>query len=191
MEHEVLHITSTLESGRQFRESICKAAGTDVTACYQCGKCTAGCPVSFAMDIPPRQVMRLVQLGMEKEALHSRTIWLCAGCHTCSTRCPKSVDIAAVMEALRIKAKKAGITPDKSIDSFHDIFLNSVEKFGRVHEMGLIINFNLKTMQPMKDAMYGPAMLKRGKLHILPEKIHDHAAVKKIFEKVRRLGGEE
>ncbi|NIQ78825.1 MAG: heterodisulfide reductase subunit C, partial [Anaerolineae bacterium] len=73
----------------------------NVSACYQCGKCTAGCPVAYEMDYTPNQIIRGVQLGMREMVLSSRAIWLCAACETCSTRCPQEADPAAVMDALR------------------------------------------------------------------------------------------
>ncbi|MGA9350277.1 MAG: 4Fe-4S dicluster domain-containing protein [Anaerolineae bacterium] len=76
-------------------------SGQDLLACYQCGECSAGCPVAFAMDLLPSQVIRLVQLGQVEEALDSETIWFCAACQTCYSRCPKGVDLSRIMEALR------------------------------------------------------------------------------------------
>lgn len=76
-------------------------SGQDLLACYQCGKCAAGCPVAFAMDLLPSQVIRLAQLGQIAELLDTQTIWLCAACQTCYTRCPKGVDLSRIMEALR------------------------------------------------------------------------------------------
>ena len=76
-------------------------SGQDLLACYQCGECSAGCPVAFAMDMLPSQVIRLVQLGQVEEALESETIWFCAACQTCYARCPKGVDLSRIMEALR------------------------------------------------------------------------------------------
>jgi len=70
-------------------------------ACYHCGKCSAGCPAAGFMDILPNQVIRLVQLGLVRNALESETIWFCAACQTCYARCPKGVDLPRVMEALR------------------------------------------------------------------------------------------
>ena len=77
-------------------------SGENVLACYQCGKCSAGCPMSPLMDMLPNQIIRLVQLGQIEEVVKSKTIWLCASCFSCSARCPKGVDLARVMEALRL-----------------------------------------------------------------------------------------
>ncbi len=76
-------------------------SGVNLSACYQCGNCSAGCPCVEAMDIPPQRVMRHCQLGQIDEILSANTIWVCAACITCSARCPRSIDIAAVMEGLR------------------------------------------------------------------------------------------
>ncbi|MBO8168013.1 MAG: 4Fe-4S dicluster domain-containing protein [Thermoanaerobacteraceae bacterium] len=187
---ERLNLSAAFTEGQDFRDKIKAFSGVDVKDCYQCGKCTAGCPVAFAMDYTPRQVMRLLQLGLKEEALKCRSIWLCAHCETCYARCPKEIDLAKVMEALRIEAKGLGYVPEKNINLFNDLFLESVEKYGRVHEMGLILNFNLRSGQPFKDAGLGPKLLSNGKIHITAEKIEDNGAVKRIFENVRRMGGE-
>jgi len=76
-------------------------SGQNLLACYQCGKCAAGCPSAFAMDMLPSQVIRLLQLGQVDEVLHSETPWFCASCQTCYSRCPKGLDLSRVMEALR------------------------------------------------------------------------------------------
>lgn len=84
----------------EFVKRVEEISGQDLLACNQCGKCSAGCPAVMAMDLLPNQVIRLVQLGLE-EALASETIWLCASCLTCLSRCPKGVDLPRIMEALR------------------------------------------------------------------------------------------
>ncbi len=86
----------------EFVRKVEEISGQTLPSCYQCGKCSAGCPLSFAMDLLPNQIIRLVQLGLEEDIANSKTIWLCASCLTCSVRCPRGVDLAKVMEALRL-----------------------------------------------------------------------------------------
>ena len=85
-----------LEPKRGLAEQIKAEHGEDVNRCYQCLKCSAGCPMTFAMDYPPSQIMRMVQLGQEDDLLASKTIWVCLTCNTCSIRCPNDIDIALV-----------------------------------------------------------------------------------------------
>ncbi len=85
-------------------------SGQDLLACNQCGKCSAGCPVAAALDVLPSAVLRMAQLGME-EVLEAETLWTCASCLTCVSRCPKGVDLPRVMEALRTVAMNRGIRP--------------------------------------------------------------------------------
>lgn len=91
----------------KFVRDVEEISGQDLLACNQCGKCSAGCPVAGAMDLLPSQAIRMAQLGME-EVLQSSTIWVCASCLTCVTRCPKGVDLPRLMEALREISLRAG-----------------------------------------------------------------------------------
>ena len=85
----------------KFVGQIEEISGENLLACNQCGKCSAGCPVAFSLDILPNQVIRLAQLGIE-DVLDCQTIWTCAACLTCVSRCPKGIDLPRVMEAIRI-----------------------------------------------------------------------------------------
>jgi heterodisulfide reductase subunit C2 len=95
-----VHISheSTAET---FIAKIEALSGQDLLACYQCGKCSAGCPMAKYMDILPNQMIRFAQLGLKDELLASNAIWMCVSCLTCNTRCPKGVKIAEVIEAVR------------------------------------------------------------------------------------------
>ncbi len=88
-------------AAKDFIDKVQALAGQDLLACYQCGKCSAGCPMAKHMDIPPNQMIRFAQLGLYKELLASESIWLCVSCLTCNTRCPKGVRIAETIEAMR------------------------------------------------------------------------------------------
>jgi len=85
----------------KFLDKVKELSGESIYACYQCGKCSAGCPSISEMDTSPSGIIHLLQLGEEKEVLNSKTIWICASCFTCVTRCPKGVDLAKIMESLR------------------------------------------------------------------------------------------
>lgn len=189
MEH-ALSLTPTPVQDKEIIARIEKEAGTSINLCYQCGKCTAGCPVAFAMDYPPRQIIRFMQLGLPGEALQADSIWICATCETCSARCPRGVDIASLMDACRREALATGIVTDKKVAVFNEAFLSGVKNFGRTYEAGLLLQHNLKTMQPFKDTELGLPMMKRGKVGIFPEKIKGRDAVKQIFNRIEKMGRE-
>src|SRR4030042_2127797 len=94
-----------------FLAAVESHSGERVCACSQCRKCTNGCPLAFAMDLKPNQVMRMVQLGLDDELLRAKTIWICASCQTCTTRCPNDIDIAHVMDSLRQLGRESGVPP--------------------------------------------------------------------------------
>lgn len=151
--------------------------------CYQCGKCSAGCPVRNYMDESPNQVVRLVQLGFDDKALHSSTIWLCASCLTCSTRCPQNFDLAKFMDAMREVALEKGIkTKEDDTVQFHKAFLNQIKKYGRAFEFGLMRDYKLKTKNLFQDMTLAPKSILEGKIGFFPHKIKDRKSIKKIFE---------
>ncbi len=146
--------------------------GQSVYLCYQCVKCTSGCPVGKYFDWQPNQVMRAVQLGQEDIALKSQTPWLCAACQTCSTRCPQGLDIPAIMEFLTREALKRGISPPVyEVDAFNKAFLREVRLWGRSYELGLMAELKLRTLRThslTEDLDLGVKVLRKNKLPILP-----------------------
>lgn len=114
-----------------FIQELEELSGENLFACYQCGKCTAGCPLAFSMDILPHQILRLMQLGQLETVLNSNSYWHCAACLTCTSRCPKDVDLARVMEALRTILIRAGKSP---IQVFHP----PVELFAKLPQQAFV-----------------------------------------------------
>jgi heterodisulfide reductase subunit C2 len=88
-------------AAQAFIDKVEALSNQELLACYQCGKCSAGCPMAKYMDILPHQMIRYAQLGLKEELLASESIWMCVSCLTCNTRCPKGVRIAEVIEAIR------------------------------------------------------------------------------------------
>ncbi len=189
---ESININQSIAKNAHFIEEIGIESGQPVQKCYQCGKCTAGCPVAFAMDYTPNQVIRMVQLGMKDELLKSQTIWICASCSTCSTRCPCNVEIAHVMETLRIMAGRSGTAPAgkaKYVEVMYNALLNTVEKYGRTYEVGLVLENNLKSGKLFNGADMGMPMFQKGKLQLMPSKVQGAAEVARIFAEVRKMEG--
>lgn len=183
----VLNLSRAAADGARFVEEVEKRSGQRLTHCYQCGKCTAGCPLAFSMDLMPHQVIRLVQLGLREEALDNKAVWLCSTCATCSTRCPKNVDLAALMDALRIMARREGRTQKGAGTAlFNRIFLDSVRRHGRAHELGIGLQHNLRSGKPFKDSDLARGLLVRGRLKFRPSRIKGAAEVARIFAEVKR-----
>ena len=159
--------------------------GNELEHCFQCLKCAAGCPMSEHMDLGPARVIRLLQLGQLERVLRSNTIWLCAGCLTCSTRCPNTIDIAHIMDALRQEAMRRGIEgPSKKIAGFHNGFLKSVRRHGRSFETGLLAGYALKNGELMKNMGLGMTMFFKGKMPMLPKNVANRKAIRKMFERL-------
>lgn len=188
----VINITEQHERNKDLIKLVSEKSGEDLTKCYQCGKCSAGCPAAEAMDYRPNRIIRMIQLGLIDEVLNSRAIWVCATCSTCTARCPRNVDLARLMDTLRIMSYKLGKTAKvKGEVNFHDCFNKSVLRWGRVYELGLVVGLKLGgTGQLLDDAELGLPMFMRGKLDLLPPKIKGAKDIQKIAEAIKRLEGE-
>ncbi|MEI7590227.1 MAG: 4Fe-4S dicluster domain-containing protein [Deltaproteobacteria bacterium] len=157
-----------------------------IQRCFHCRKCTAGCPLAGAMEYNPNKVIKMVQMGMEKEVLESKAIWLCASCETCVTRCPNEVDIAHMMDVLRGMALAKGAKiAEKNIVKFHDSFLATIKIGGRINEPLMMVLYKLKSGDLFSDMVIGLGMFLKGKLSIVSPRTKDIKAVKDIFEKTK------
>jgi len=159
-------------------------SGIKVSACYQCKKCSNGCPVVSAMDFQPNRLIRMIQMGLKEDVLRSSTIWVCASCETCSTRCPNDIEIATLMDHLRQAAIREGkVEKEKNTPIFHQTFLSSIRKHGRVHELMMIGEYRFKTKDFMSDLRLGWEMFKRGRLKLFPAGVKGRREIEEIFKR--------
>lgn len=175
------------ETKQDLAARINSAVGVDVNRCYQCGKCTAGCPMAPYMDLAPSRVMRLVQIGDEaaiEKLLTGSAIWSCAACLTCTQRCPQDLDPAAVIDALREMSYYQHKVPAKQqkVVAFHRAFLDTVRASGRMSEIPLIRRYKLASLDLLADVMLAPLMVARGKLPFRIHRIKGWREMRKIFD---------
>jgi len=175
----------TAEAGKPKQSlgaAVKEQSGTDLYRCYQCQCCGNGCPFVQAMDYTPNQVIRLVQFGMRQEVLSCKTIWFCVGCHTCSSQCPMGIDMAAIMDTLRLMAVKEGVAIGKpNIIDFHEEVLRSLEKYGRAHKLGIMLGYKRQTGRWLRDLDVGLKMLAKRKLDLLPSRVKDGKEITELF----------
>ena len=168
-------------------EDMC---GQNVSACYQCGKCSGGCPVLADVEPSPNRVIRMVQLGLEEDALHNELIWCCTACGICSSRCPMGIDLARVMDALRALAEQRGIEPPAegfAVWTFYRAFLDSVRQFGRLNEVALMQGFNMNSGRVFANLRKAPWFLVKGKVALLPHRIKHIARLERVFQRVEKM----
>lgn len=141
----------------------------NVNLCYQCRKCSAGCPMSYAMDYTPAQLIHAIRLGLKDIVLNSKTMWMCSSCQTCTTRCPQEVEIARVMDTVKMIAVAEGIkSPVSTVNAFNKAALLNIKLLGRLYELGMIMDLKRRTFQLFKDMGLGMKMFFKGKMKIIP-----------------------
>ena len=176
--------------GHGLKGAVEKLAGVDGNVCLQCKKCSSGCPVAKLARTRPSEIMRLLHLGAGEELLERDLIWLCVSCETCSARCPMGIDVASVMDSLRRLALERGAPkPQGDMPLFNRAFLKTVEIFGRPYDIAMITAYKIGTGKLMNDTEKFPAMLKKGKIALLPPLHGDRKTVKRIFKKTKQNRG--
>ena len=163
-------------------------SGENPYLCYQCKKCSTGCPVAEFADVHPAQIMRAVQLGDEAMSVDSGFIWLCTGCETCSTRCPQGIDVAAIMDELRMIARQDGrVRKDMPFARILDINYKSFKRWGRLFELELV---SLGLLKRPKAALgytsLGIRMMAKGKISLLPT-FGDRTQMKRMARAAERI----
>lgn len=160
-----------------------RMTGLNPMRCYQCGKCSAGCPMAAETTTRPHDVMRLVARDRLDRLADADGVWLCLTCETCTSRCPNGCDPARTMDALReILANGHDGRAPKAIRVFHKAFLDQVRAHGRLFEMGLIMAFKTRGGPMFADVTTTPGVLARGKLGLAPHRVKGLEEVRRIFE---------
>ena len=179
-----------------FARRVIETSGANLARCYQCFTCSAGCPIAYAMDYPPNRIIRMIQFGLKDTVLNSATVWLCASCETCATRCPNEIDVVRVMDTLRQMAIAEGYKEKgREVISFHSSFLDGIRKWGRVHELMMIMGYMLSSGQAFRpnkklfaDLLLGMKMFLKGKLALVPHRTKGQKEVELIFKNVEKAG---
>lgn len=172
-------------------KQIENTAGFKLSRCYTCGKCSAGCPAASFMTIKPHQIIRYLQLGFIEDIKKEKSPWLCVSCETCTTRCPQGVDLAKVMDVIRNIFSNVDVPQTTKIKIANSLFLENIKNYGRQFELGLALNFNIKSRQPFKDLSLGPKLFLKGKLTPFPYKNENLAQIQRIFQRVSEIRKEE
>ena len=188
-------ITLGLLEKNTFLEAVNKKSGANVLECKQCGKCVSTCPVSGYMDFPPREIMQMIKFGLKEEAYMANSMWFCLTCSACSGRCPREIDIPAVMEAIRHLTIEENYRSEnkkvKDIRKFHDIFLDMVKRYGRNYELRMMAEFNIRTRNLFKDMHLAPKALLKGKIPIGHESTKRGQAIRKMYKLADKLEKEK
>jgi heterodisulfide reductase subunit C len=177
-------VIGKVKSGAGLLNSVREISGVDVAECLQCKKCTNGCPVVPMVKVPPSEVIRRLQFATDDSIAQADLVWMCLSCELCFSRCPMNIDMAAVMDALRIisvrnhKAKQKGNVP-----LFNRLFLKTVSIFGRTYDLGMIAAYKIGTSSFLQDMGKFPTMLQKRKIALFPSFKADKKYIRRIFRR--------
>ncbi|MCX6238818.1 MAG: 4Fe-4S dicluster domain-containing protein [Bacteroidia bacterium] len=164
-----------------------KLSGIDIRSCLQCKKCSNGCPVTGLTNVHPSDIIRAMQLNVGDKIFNSDLIWMCASCETCYARCPMKINMAEVMDALRVlSVQKNGPKQKGNVPLFNKSFLRTVKMFGRTYDIGMIAAYKLGSASLLQDTDKFPMMLLKGKIALIPSFQADKKYTRRIFG--RKLG---
>jgi heterodisulfide reductase subunit C len=192
MKGEMDKVTAQSPEVKKLRSSDLFAVVQEkVQACMQCGTCTGSCANSFAMDLTPRQLWRLVQLGEKEEIFNSKTFYLCSACYYCTLRCPRGLPLTETMSALKRLASAEGLDHYKQSSGFYRAFMNTVRRYGRVREMELMNRyfFSMKNpFFPLGFASLGLKLMSKRKVPLFEiPKLSGEGRFDRLFRKVEEL----
>lgn len=186
-----MHLARNLKRGNETGQAFDNLAPVQemVRSCIQCGTCSASCPNEFAMDYTPRQLWRMVLLGLKDEIFQSKTFVLCSSCYFCTLRCPRGLPLTEAMEALKQIAARENLKQYKHSVQFYKSFLQSVRRHGRVNEMEIMTLYFAALKNPLTPLRFAPLGMKlmfKGKVSKLPPVMRDRP-LESIFRNVEEL----
>lgn len=159
-----------------------KLSGIDIRSCLQCKKCSNGCPVTGLTKVHPSDIIRALQLNVGDRIFDSDLIWMCASCETCFERCPMNINMAEVIDALRVIAVQKKASKQKgNVPLFNRSFLKTVKMFGRTYDIGMIAAYKLGSSNLLRDTNKFPMMLLKGKIALFPSFQADKKYIRRIF----------
>ncbi len=185
-------------------DEVMARSGQNITACYQCRRCAAGCPVGEETGyVTPDRLIRMILLGDREQALSNELVWKCVSCYTCGTRCPNEIQTAKITETLKYMSKEEHLDPLlPKVAAFHKSFCTAANHLGRLNEiefMGLyemkntfrnLIRFKFKEIynETMAQAKLGMMMTKKKRMHFGIEKVKHLSDLKRLLKKAKRSG---
>ncbi len=166
-------------------------AGQQLRTCIQCGTCTASCPSASAMDITPRKMWRMVQLGLVDDVLRSKTMWLCSICYQCQVRCPRGIPLTETIAKLKQLAIQQQIKQWRESTTFYLAFNDVVRRYGRMRETEFMARYFLSTnpFEALGYATMGLTLLRRGKLRPELPMLRGEGKLARLYDRVAELEG--
>lgn len=164
--------------------------GDRIRRCIQCGTCSGSCPVSYAMDIQPRQLVAYFRSGDLESILRSRTIWICASCYSCTVRCPSGIKVTDLIYGLKRMALEGRIRSDGSpISTLSSEFVRLVNRYGRSPEIELTVRYLLRRA-PYRLVGQIPLalrLLRRGRLPLRIDRVKGLPSLRRIVAKAEAM----
>ncbi len=175
-------------AGQNLLSRVAEDSGVSLGSCLQCRRCSSGCPAAGFTGSSPSEIIRKIQLGAESDVLDSEFIWVCASCSACHARCPMKIDMASVVDSLRmIASERKSKTPAGNMPLMNKILLGTMKSFGRTYDLGAMIKYKFGTLSFFRDAAKFPMILRKGKIALLPNRHGDAESVKRIFNNIERM----
>ena len=175
-------------SNPEFLRQVERRGAPNVTLCYQCGKCTGGCPVLADIELSPNRIIRMIQLGLEEDVLTNESVWCCTACGTCNGRCPMGIDIVHILDTVRLLSQQSKYRPGAlEVLTFYQAFLNCIRHFGRLNEIGLMGSYNINSGRLLTNMVKAPWFFMKGKISLSPHKIRRIERLERVFARIEEI----